>query len=257
MPTCFVIQPFDGGPFDKRYEDTLSPAIKAAGVEPYRVDRDASSVIPIEDIEQGIRKADVCLAEISTNNPNVWFEVGYAIASGKPVVLVCSHEREKFPFDVQHRAIIRYKTEAVSDFSLLADKVTRRLRAAIEKRNELSRIEELSPIANTEGLSAHEMVALVVVAQCLNPPISAWQVMTEMNQAGHTDIAVALALRSLVRGKFCDVETLNNGGEDFSAYSATEAGFRWLEKNQSKLLMRKEAKKVVLAPADPADDIPF
>ena len=23
MPTCFVIQPFDGGPFDKRYEDVF------------------------------------------------------------------------------------------------------------------------------------------------------------------------------------------------------------------------------------------
>ena len=30
MPTCFVIQPFDKGPFDKRYDDVLDPAIRAA-----------------------------------------------------------------------------------------------------------------------------------------------------------------------------------------------------------------------------------
>ena len=37
MSTCFVMQPFDGGPFDRRYKDVFAPAIKAAGLEPYRV----------------------------------------------------------------------------------------------------------------------------------------------------------------------------------------------------------------------------
>ena len=75
MPSCFVIQPFDGGQFDKRYDDILDPAIREAGIEPYRVDRDISAVIPIEQIEQNIRKADVCLADISKDNPNVWLEI--------------------------------------------------------------------------------------------------------------------------------------------------------------------------------------
>jgi hypothetical protein len=30
MGTCFVIQPFDGGAFDKRYDDIFVPAIKGA-----------------------------------------------------------------------------------------------------------------------------------------------------------------------------------------------------------------------------------
>ena len=30
MPTCFVIQPFDSGKFDKRFEDVYKPAIEAA-----------------------------------------------------------------------------------------------------------------------------------------------------------------------------------------------------------------------------------
>ena len=79
-----------GGPFDKRYDDVFVPAIRAAGLEPYRVDCDPAVVIPIEDIEEGIRRADLCLADISLPNPNVWFEVGFSIAAAKPVVLVCS-----------------------------------------------------------------------------------------------------------------------------------------------------------------------
>ena len=101
MATCFVIQPFDAGPFDKRYEDVFVPAIADAGLDPYRVDRDPAVAIPIDEIEQGIRRADVCLADISMPNPNVWFEIGYAIAAGKPVVLVCSHDpSRRFPFDI-------------------------------------------------------------------------------------------------------------------------------------------------------------
>ena len=120
MGTCFVIQPFDRGPYDKRYEDVFEPAISEVGLEPYRVDRDPGVSIPIEDIQSGIRASDVCLAEITTDNPNVWFELGFALASHKPVVLVCSEEREKFPFDVQHRTIITYATDSPRDFERLS-----------------------------------------------------------------------------------------------------------------------------------------
>ena len=66
------MQPFDGGTFDKRYESVFAPAIKAAKIEPYRVDRDPSVSIPIQEIESGIRNSDICLADITTDNPNVW-----------------------------------------------------------------------------------------------------------------------------------------------------------------------------------------
>ena len=72
MGKCFVMQPFDSGAFDKRYDDIFEPAIKNADLEPYRVDRDPSVSIPIDDIETGIRRSELCLAEITTDNPNVW-----------------------------------------------------------------------------------------------------------------------------------------------------------------------------------------
>jgi hypothetical protein len=64
MSTCFVIQPFDGGKYDKRFEDVFRPAIETAGLEAYRVDRDPSVEVPIDSIEEGIRNAAVCLADI-------------------------------------------------------------------------------------------------------------------------------------------------------------------------------------------------
>lgn len=68
MPTCFVIQPFDSGKFDKRFEDVYRPASESASLEAYRVDKDPAVAIPIDSIEEGIRQAAVCLADITADN---------------------------------------------------------------------------------------------------------------------------------------------------------------------------------------------
>ena len=144
MTTCFMIQPFDGGKFDKRFDAVLKPAVVAAGLEPYRVDRDPGASIPIDQIEAGIRQAAVCVADITSDNPNVWFELGYAIAVGKDICLICHEDRTKYPFDVQHRNIIRYTAEAPQDFVALTEKITARLQAMLEKQQASATIPQLS-----------------------------------------------------------------------------------------------------------------
>ena len=245
MGTCFVIQPFDGGAFDKRYDDILIPAIEAAGLTPYRVDRDPTVSIPIEKIEEEIRRSNICLADISTNNPNVWFELGYAFAAGKEVVLVCKFDSQpKFPFDIQHRSITQYKTDAPSDFEELKDKISHRLRALLAKEERLGKIGNISSIALVEGLTSHEMALLVVVAENMDNPkdnVSSYVVKRDMEQTGYTRIAVMLGLNSLIKKgmiNFYEVEDQN--GNPLTVYAATEDGLSWLEENQERLLLKKE-----------------
>ena len=255
MSMCFVIQPFDRGRFDKRFEDTFRPAIAAAGLHPYRVDQDPASVIPIEDIESGIRRADACFAEITTDNPNVWFELGYAIASRKPVVMVCAEERQRFPFDVQHRSIIRYKSDSPSDFDELGRRITERLKAALETQRELASIEDLSPIASTEGVSQHELVALISIAAATGvrgDPLHSFAVGQEMERAGYTEVATALALRALLRREFIEREQGWDGSHEYWGYTATDAGLDWLDQNREQLKLRRQEPKV-----DLSDDLPF
>jgi|ERR1700730_3823366 hypothetical protein len=134
MATCFVMQPFDRAKFDGRYRDIFKPAIEAAGFEPYRVDEDPSTSIPIDQIQKGIREAAVCFADITDNNPNVLFELGYAIASDKELAIVRERNvRQKFPFDLRHRAIILYDTGTPSDYTTLGAKITERLKAIDKK----------------------------------------------------------------------------------------------------------------------------
>ena len=164
MPRCFVIQPFDKGPYDKRYRDILVPAIKEAGLDPYRVDEDPSTTVLIEDIEKGIRDSEICLADITTNNPNIWFEVGFAIASGRPVVLICAEPRpESFPFDIRHRAIITYTLHSSSDFDKLKKDVAERLTAQVKKVEVQETVATMSQVKPTEGLAPHEVAVLLTI----------------------------------------------------------------------------------------------
>ena len=133
MLKCFVIQPFDGGKFDKRFKDTFEPAIRDADLEPYRVDQDPKVQVPIDAIEKGIREAALCFADVTTDNPNVWYELGYAFAANRPVIMVCANDRTDFPFDIQHRTVIRYGTDSRSDFDVLRDKITTRAKALMSQ----------------------------------------------------------------------------------------------------------------------------
>jgi hypothetical protein len=120
---CFIIRPFSDV-YDKRDEDIFSPAIKSIGIFPYCVSGDHGKINIIDDIEKGIRNSCICFADITTDNPNVWYEVGFAFACEKKVILVCSNERTgDFPFDVRHRDIIPYKTDSLRDFNALRDKI--------------------------------------------------------------------------------------------------------------------------------------
>lgn len=199
LATCFVIQPFDdGGKFDKRYADVFEPAIRDAGLDPYRVDSDPGVSIPIEDIQNGIRRASVCLADITLDNPNVWFELGYALASDKEICLVCSEERTgKYPFDVQHRTIAKYRVESKSDFASLQSKITERLKATIDKSATLAIIEARSPIKESEGLLQHEMIVLVSIVENREGPgsnVSHWNLKQELERLGYSNLALNIGL---------------------------------------------------------------
>ena len=133
---CFVIQQFDEKN-NARYKSTIKPAIEDADFEAYRVDQDKSVQIPIESIEKNIRDSDVCIADISDNNANVWFEVGFAAALGKYLILLCSDkiEEKDYPFDVRHRNIISYTAGTSQGHTGLKREIIKRLKAYKEKNN--------------------------------------------------------------------------------------------------------------------------
>lgn len=105
--SCFVMMPF-ARPYDDYYEKIYEAAIKKAGLKPIKADNEIFGTGKIMDhIWSGINSARVLVAELTTRNPNVFYELGLAHALQKPVVLVSSNESD-VPFDLQHIRVIYY-----------------------------------------------------------------------------------------------------------------------------------------------------
>ena len=247
MPTCFVIQPFDSGKFDQRFEETFAPAIRAADLEPYRVDQDAKVAVPISSIEDGIRAAAVCLADITLDNPNVWYELGFAFAAGRPVVMICSKERKgKYPFDIQHRFVISYKTEAPSDFKTLGDAITERLLAAVERGQRLQQTAQAEPIAAVGELSTIEVALIWVAAGIENSPDAAFDLGALRSGAqrdGLLPIHVNLALKRLIQKNFFESAWLENHvGDSYKGMMITSSGWNWIDMNEDRFHPRRARK---------------
>lgn len=239
---CFVIQRFDRGHYDRLYDEIFDPAIRNANLIPYRVDRDPSASIPIETIEQKISESASCLAEISEDNPNVWYELGYAIAREKPLCLVCAATRDKFPFDVQHRQIIRYPMHPLpTDYDSLKGAITARLLAAISKgeslRQNVDAAKTLSIAPINDGLRPHELLALTIIFQYhYEDGVGVWKLTQDMEKGGYTKPATALALTGLKHKNLVEVRTSHDrNGERYDSWFVTELGEEWLVNNQHRL----------------------
>lgn len=133
--TCFVMMPF-AAPLGDYYAKIYKPAIEKAGLRAVRADADIFGTGKIIDqIWAGINSAKVLVAELTSRNPNVFYELGLAHALEKPVVLVSSNEAD-IPFDLKHIRVIYYDMTDPFWGSKLLDKVAENILSAIEHPEE-------------------------------------------------------------------------------------------------------------------------
>ncbi len=133
--SCFIMMPF-APPHGDYYSKVYKPAIEKAGLRPIRADTEIFGTGKIMDqIWSGINDAKVLVAELTTRNPNVFYELGLAHALEKPVVLVCGNETD-VPFDLKHIRVIYYDTTDPFWGNKLMDKVAENILSAIANPTE-------------------------------------------------------------------------------------------------------------------------
>jgi hypothetical protein len=102
---ALVLMPFDQS-FDDAYQLGIREACQSAGWDCSRVDEQVFSGLIIERIYAEIISADLIIADMTGRNLNVFYEVGYAHALKKRVVLL-TRAAEDIPFDLSgHRHIV-------------------------------------------------------------------------------------------------------------------------------------------------------
>ena len=128
--SCFVIMPF-GGYFDIYYSDIYVPAIEAAGLSPRRADDLFRPSPIIHDIWQMTRDAKLILADLSTKNPNVFYELGLAHALSKPAILV-TETMQDVPFDLKALRVLVYNKEKPDWGSELSKAITTSIKEVLK-----------------------------------------------------------------------------------------------------------------------------
>jgi hypothetical protein len=98
-PRAFVVMQFSDQ-FNALYSDVIKPTCEKFGFEVIRADDIYKSGLIIEDITRAIQEASVVIADITPDNPNVFYEVGYAHGIKKPTILMSERQRHALPFDV-------------------------------------------------------------------------------------------------------------------------------------------------------------
>lgn len=105
--TCFVISPI--GPEDSEVrsdandflELLVEPALQKYGFLVSRADKIAHPTAITTDIVRLVQESDLCLIDLTNNNPNVFYECGRRHETGKPFIqMVRKGLESSIPFDV-------------------------------------------------------------------------------------------------------------------------------------------------------------
>jgi tetratricopeptide (TPR) repeat protein len=107
-PHAFVIMPFgkkkggDGSSYDFNavYAQLIKPVLEMAGFEPFRADEETTSGDILTDMFQELLLADLCIADMSIDNANVFYELGIRHAFRKRGIVHIQAGRAYMPFDV-------------------------------------------------------------------------------------------------------------------------------------------------------------
>lgn len=233
---CFIIQPL-ADEYKERCDETYKPAIKKAGLEPYRIDEHYTAVkMKIQSIEEEIEKSAVCLADITENNPNVWYEVGFADGRYIPVVLICNaRKRDKLPFDVNQRDTCFYNAESRGGREELQEQITTRLKIAVREAPEIakSRNKDIDSHGGSEyGRAELVMLKALHYGSNVDSLIGRKSVLeAHMEHAGLESMDIIDAFSRLEMEKMVDFYPDEPFISNDHVYMLTERGARWCLEN--------------------------
>jgi hypothetical protein len=112
----FVAMPF-APEFENVYDFGLRLPIEQNGLLPVRTDKEIFFGSIMEEIKKRISDSTFIIADVSTLNPNVMFELGFAHGCQKSTIIICRTD-QKLPFDVAGINILFYNPLLIRDLNL-------------------------------------------------------------------------------------------------------------------------------------------
>lgn len=148
-PHAFVAMPFGTKPgaddkpidFDRIYRELIVPALSDAGFEVFRADQEVRAGDILSDMFQELLMADLVVADLTINNPNVWYELGvrHALRSNGVVIISGGAPTKAFDLFTVRKLVYGLQDGAPSDTERLKkdkESLTTMVRATVEAWHE-------------------------------------------------------------------------------------------------------------------------
>jgi hypothetical protein len=128
-----IIAPFDAT--GSRVKDTVQRALREVGVTPLSIDEAIQpGALWAQSITEAIRTSDFIVADLSRQNPNVVYEVGFAHALRKPTIILMSQDSTgELPTDLAGFQYIAYDP---ANLRSLQEQVSRAASVYLRRRGE-------------------------------------------------------------------------------------------------------------------------
>jgi TIR domain len=119
----------------RRIHDTVNRALQELGIRTYDLRDFPAGASLTNAITAAIREADFVVADVTRQNPNVLYEIGYANALEKPtILLVDGSTEEELPSDL---AGLSYLTYDLKNLRSLQEYIGRAVRRTIDREGKL------------------------------------------------------------------------------------------------------------------------
>lgn len=127
---AFVAMPFHPI-FDELFTMGLHRGIRAAGYDPKRIDRVHHNNRIDDEIIARIRRCKFLVADFSLNRGGIYFEAGFALGLGRPVIWTAREDRlKRVHFDTRQYNFVLWREGQLDQF---ADALRNRIEATIGK----------------------------------------------------------------------------------------------------------------------------
>src|SRR5918992_4376443 len=97
--------------FDAVYADLLGPAISEAELEPLRADQELVGGLIHKPMFERLILADYAVADLTTANANVFYELGVRHAARPYSTVLVSADVKRVPFDLSPDRVLPYKLD--------------------------------------------------------------------------------------------------------------------------------------------------
>jgi hypothetical protein len=159
---CFVLMPFGSKPdpaggadidFDRVYERAIKPGVEDAGMLPVRADEEKLGGIIHKAMFERLLVCEFAVADLTTGNPNVMYELGIRHAARPRTTLTVFAESSPLPFDVK---LLRTQPYQLGEANAFPDPDAEQLRRAVTRH--LCELRELAQLDEVQDSPLFQLV---------------------------------------------------------------------------------------------------